>query len=68
MSSDYFYKKMAILCNVNQKQPKEKIIEEGLLNHYKYRDKINILYFLRKVRTLKNMRHLRNSGKRNLMA
>jgi hypothetical protein len=42
MSSDYFYKKMAILCNVNQKQPKEKIIEEikeKMIDLYKNREK-----------------------------
>ncbi len=46
MSSEKFYKKMAILCNVNQQQSREKIIED-------IKNKMNELYNNREKQKLK---------------
>lgn len=49
MSSEKFYKKMAILCNVNQHQSREKIIED-------IKDKMHELYYNREKQKLKEFK------------
>lgn len=52
MSSEKFYKKMAILCNVNQQQSRKKIIED-------IKNKMNELYNNQEKQKLKEFKEFK---------